>query len=637
MKRAVRPFFFLIAVFAPLVLPGQRPGFIPGNETYLWPTNASDLLSATFAETRSQHFHAAIDVKTWGRSGFDVYATRDAILWRISINPGGYGKMLVLKHPDGSFSLYAHLDEFETHIQNLADSIRYSKHQGELDTVFLRRTYRIKKGDLIGLSGSTGIGPAHLHFELRSPMNRPFNPLLAGLEVKDNIKPQFSQLGAEVLSPFGQIDGHPDFQIKKPLRKGSVSDFGTLKARGDIGLSAITFDQANGASNTYAVYEIQVTLDSRPIFHAKADSFGFEQTGQMFLDRVYPLLRSRNLFLQRLWIHDGNTVPFYDRSLGRGIIQDDGKKHLVEITARDFHGNTSRARVQVDFSKTLREITLRPAKPLPDRATGSLIEQSLLLNTSNWSIFKWPEDTRFLSFEMHAAGKRQQRDNALLFHSNSSDFLAQSDSRRAYFFTVVPGSSSEINLPESRLRIRFSPVSVYDTTLVGVEAFSFHGHPAFYIHPENEPTAGGIRVEYELDERTVNLKSYRMYHLSPRWKSYRGRTSTVSGSYLSAVIQDFGLHVALPDTINPSVSAPFFVRSTSGKWLLSIPASDNLSGINPKQCWVEWDGKRGFAEYEEDKSRLLFKHPELRPGRNTVFVHITDRSGNVNETTFMVR
>jgi murein DD-endopeptidase MepM/ murein hydrolase activator NlpD len=68
---------------------------------------------------------------------------------------GGYGKTVVIKHPAGYKTLYAHLNSFKVHV-------------GE----------RVKRGDLIAYSGNTGksTGP-HLHFGL-SLNNRWINPAL---------------------------------------------------------------------------------------------------------------------------------------------------------------------------------------------------------------------------------------------------------------------------------------------------------------------------------------------------------------------------------------------------------------------------------------------------------------------------
>jgi murein DD-endopeptidase MepM/ murein hydrolase activator NlpD len=76
---------------------------------------------------------------------------------------GGYGTMIVINHGYGYQSLYAHLSK-----------------------VLVREGQRIKRGDLIGKSGKTGLvsGP-HLHYEVRhdgvclNPVNFFFDNLTA--------------------------------------------------------------------------------------------------------------------------------------------------------------------------------------------------------------------------------------------------------------------------------------------------------------------------------------------------------------------------------------------------------------------------------------------------------------------------
>ena len=42
---------------------------------YRWPIDISRHLSGTFGETRSAHFHSGLDIKTWGREGYPVFAS----------------------------------------------------------------------------------------------------------------------------------------------------------------------------------------------------------------------------------------------------------------------------------------------------------------------------------------------------------------------------------------------------------------------------------------------------------------------------------------------------------------------------------------------------------------------------------
>ncbi len=99
--------------------------------------------------------HKGIDLAC--DTGSNVYATGDAIVEKseLGYRYSGYGQMLLLKHKFGYQTRYAHLSK---RLVNVGDTVR--------------------RGDVIGLTGSTGgsTGP-HLHYEviLRGEVVNPLN------------------------------------------------------------------------------------------------------------------------------------------------------------------------------------------------------------------------------------------------------------------------------------------------------------------------------------------------------------------------------------------------------------------------------------------------------------------------------
>jgi murein DD-endopeptidase MepM/ murein hydrolase activator NlpD len=92
--------------------------------------------------TRKKEFHYGIDIAN--RTGTKVYAAGDGVVvfvgWR-----KGYGRNIKIRHGFGYETVYGHLYR-----------------------ILVKRGQRVKRGDLIALSGSSGrsIGP-HLHYEIR--------------------------------------------------------------------------------------------------------------------------------------------------------------------------------------------------------------------------------------------------------------------------------------------------------------------------------------------------------------------------------------------------------------------------------------------------------------------------------------
>lgn len=106
-------------------------------------------------------FHYGIDFTA--PTGTDIYVTGDGTVEQIESSRRGYGNSIIVDHGFGIKTIYAHLD-------------RFNVKQGQ----------KIKRGDVIGFVGNSGLSTApHLHYEvIRSgekvnPINYFFNDLTA--------------------------------------------------------------------------------------------------------------------------------------------------------------------------------------------------------------------------------------------------------------------------------------------------------------------------------------------------------------------------------------------------------------------------------------------------------------------------
>ncbi len=91
---------------------------------------------------KKKKMHFGIDFRA--PVGTPVYATSDGVVEKVAEQKRGYGNHIVLRHDDSFKSLYAQLSE-----------IKVDSGQS------------VKKGDLIGLVGSSGTSTApHLHYEV---------------------------------------------------------------------------------------------------------------------------------------------------------------------------------------------------------------------------------------------------------------------------------------------------------------------------------------------------------------------------------------------------------------------------------------------------------------------------------------
>ena len=113
-------------------------------------------LSATFAEIRTNAFHAGVDIRTQGVEGKEVFAVADGYVSRIGVSPYGYGKVLYITHNDGFTSVYAHLSKFNKNIGEFVKSKQYEDKSFTQNIYLDENEFPIKRGDFIGFTGNSG-------------------------------------------------------------------------------------------------------------------------------------------------------------------------------------------------------------------------------------------------------------------------------------------------------------------------------------------------------------------------------------------------------------------------------------------------------------------------------------------------
>src|SRR5690606_26625881 len=110
------------------------------------------ILSGTFAELRTNHFHGGLDIKTEQREGLPVVAAADGYVSRISVSPWGYGKALYIQHPNGYTTVYGHLSSFSPEIDSFIRNLQYEQESYSVDVNPKENELPVLKGELIALS-----------------------------------------------------------------------------------------------------------------------------------------------------------------------------------------------------------------------------------------------------------------------------------------------------------------------------------------------------------------------------------------------------------------------------------------------------------------------------------------------------
>ena len=312
-----------------------------------WPTNAGNAYSSNFGEYRDDHFHMGLDIKTNGRTGYEVYAIENGFISRIVSNYNGYGKALYLKTVSGHIAVYAHLDKFAPILEKVW---RLQQSRGKsyiVNTNFSSREFQVKKGDIIGYTGNTGSSFApHLHFELRNSKNEPLDPLSNGLLRTDGVTPILNKLAFIPLSREALVNSSSLTQIIPLFRdKSGVYLFAdTLSTIGDFGLAIQAIDKREGSKNVYQFHRAELFVDGKPVFKLVYDNIPYSQSNSAKTLIQFGIKRDNLGEFQKLYrLPEHSRVAIHGTD-DNGILRLDPGYHRVEIKIQDAAGNEAVAK-----------------------------------------------------------------------------------------------------------------------------------------------------------------------------------------------------------------------------------------------------------------------------------------------------
>lgn len=300
------------------------------------------LLSASYAELRSNHFHGGLDFKTGGVVGKHIKCVADGYIYRAKVEAAGYGMALYVMH-DGYMTVYAHLDRFPDAVAKRVRKYQYDNERFEVDMYFAPGDYPVKRGEFLAYAGNSGysFGP-HLHFELRdSSGNRLYNPLPYYKNlVTDTRAPKataitvYPRLGAGVI--FGE-------QASKSLelKNGVLPD--TIDAWGEIAFGIEALDYMDKTTNKYGLYRIELSVDGNLCFENRMDSYTFSENKLILACVDQARERRGEGTFQRLYRMPNNGFSEYRSPDARGWVTiDEERLYNVECCIADYHGNESR-------------------------------------------------------------------------------------------------------------------------------------------------------------------------------------------------------------------------------------------------------------------------------------------------------
>lgn len=569
---SIRSFVLLLAVSASTqIAPAQKLN----PEEYCYPLkNVAGYYSANFGEMRSNHFHSGVDFKTDGAEGKPVVAAADGYVSRIFCSSGGYGRALYLTHPNGTMTVYAHLQRFTPEIEAYLKEHRLRQKKNRADIYCDSTLFRVRQGEEIGRSGNSGgsYGP-HLHFEIRDlKTGRTLNPIAAKvIRPKDQIAPYIFRIH------YVEVDTLRGVPIHSALRTFEVEKVDDKNYRIkqhdpiEVGRNGYFIfegsDRKDDVSNTFGIYRLRGFWNDDCYFEYRMEGFRFDQTRYCNAVSYYPLQTTSRNEVLRMCCLEGNRPEFYATLKNRGIVSlGASQRASLKIVAEDDCGNFSQLSVSL-IGKT--DERLFQAK------TDTL---SRIVNRQQ--TFRHEEDNLQVTIPAEALYEsilyRQSRSTKPLRRDTSIVILSP-------VYRVADGS-----------------IPLHKPMQISIKCF----------------------VPKELQSHTTLASRNRkgqLYSLGGKWQHGR----------VSGALSSFGEIFVAADTIAPRITPQFRTEEAlSEKSRLRFKISDNFSGINSLTALV--NGEWIPVEYHPIQGIATLEPGQYYPlgEKISIVLRITDGCGN---------
>lgn len=371
----------IFALFISLITGAQN---IYPQDYFVKPLDIPLVLSGTFAELRSNHFHSGLDIKTQHQTGLKVKAVASGYVSRIKVSHYGYGKALYITHPNGYTSVYAHLQRFSPTIEAYVKKHQYEKESYEIELFPKSNELLLEKSELVAYSGNSGgSGGPHLHFEIRDNAERPINPMLFGMDVIDTTKPIVTSIYAYPISENASVNQSNTKQKLNliPTKNGDyiVKD---IEAFGKIAFGIASTDRQDMAANRNGVSQIQTFLNGSKNFEIDFKRFSFDETKHINKLIDYEHYKTKKERVQKLF-KDNNPLSIYNNLKDDGYITIvDSTYSVYKIRVSDFKNNDTWVTISIKGDKS------KVVKPKDKKTTPHFIHAnaSSHLNEGNISV-----------------------------------------------------------------------------------------------------------------------------------------------------------------------------------------------------------------------------------------------------------
>ena len=632
---------------------------------YLWPLDRTPDLSSSFGEYRSGRFHMGVDLSTNGEIGVPVHAAADGHVSRVRCSPWGYGKAVYVRFDDGYTAVYGHLSGFR---DDLRDYVRREQHKREAYTVELQpgaEEFPVKRGEVIAFSGDTGVGPAHLHFELRDSAEHAVSPRLLGMTWPDADPPIFKSVLVVPRDPASRVEGDVLPLVRRaehiplnPPSKGDLSKDGRwacapVRVRGEFAV-AVDLVDPTPAGNKLGIHSAKlVAPGGNTLFEVRHDTIAYDEHGVAFA--YHPAFNDGHYLL--LWRWPGNTAASDAVSPGDGWYPAPAEAGNYRIELVDFMGNATTLELSIKPDSGIDQSSTAPgvAESATNKADGTLkldASGTFLVVTAT---FPTPErrapeltldgqpapDSPFFPVDgctFRAAWQPATAGGRTMICAKHPRLMVEPMAVE----TVASGAARVIQWKDGpRLEIpagaACGPLFLRAEPLAASPAASVPAHgPAWRLWPDTAPLATAAEVALPLPDGVRDPS-----HAAIARRGSGGWTwlKTVRrGGTLAARTDRLGDFRVIEDNQPPrelEFAPGGATPVTSARPHIHASVSDAGSGI---AAWdLRCDGRWLLSAYDPEAGRIDWERDEnLAPGAHELTLTLTDGAGNTATTKHAV-